>query len=247
MTKPKILVYRDPDDLARAAAEVFVERAAEAIADGGRFSVAMAGGNTPKQVYALLASEAFKERVEWGRVHVFFGDERCVPPEHPESNYRMVLETLLSKVPIPQKNVYRIKGELAPQQAAAAYEVELRKYFTAASAPRFDLVLLGMGEDGHTASLFPGSAALNEKNAWVAVNWVAQLNSFRITLTLTALNAAANIVFLVSGLQKAKRLAEVLNGPFDPLRLPAQTIRPTNGSLVWMLDAEAAANLREHR
>ena len=216
------------------------------IADGGRFSVAVPGGNTPKQVYALLASEAFKERVEWGRVHVFFGDERCVPPEHPESNYRMVLETLLSNVPIPQKNVYRIKGELGPEEAAAAYESELRKYFVAASVPRFDLVLLGMGEDGHTASLFPDSAALNEKNAWVAANWVAQLNSFRITLTLSALNAAANILFLVKGLQKAKRLAEVLNGPFDLLQLPAQAIRPTNGSLVWMVDAEAAAMLQEH-
>ncbi|MEP6921019.1 MAG: 6-phosphogluconolactonase [bacterium] len=243
MTKPEIIVFNTPDELAQAAAEQFATAAEEAIANHGRFRVALSGGNTPKQVYSLLGSGIFDERVRWSQVDLFFGDERCVLPEDPQSNYRMVRETLVSQVPIPQKNVHRIQGELTPAKAAALYDSELKKIFAGSSWPRFDLVFLGLGEDGHTASLFPSSLPIDE-NAWVAASWVKQLNSFRITLTAPALNAAAKIIFLVTGLNKAKTLVEVLNGPFDPQRLPAQRMQPTDGAFIWMVDAAAASTLK---
>lgn len=243
MSKPQILIYKNADELAQAAAERFVQSARDAIAARGLFSVALSGGNTPKRVYSLLARDDFKARIEWSKVHLFFGDERCVPPDHSESTYRMVLETLVSHVPIPSENVHRIRGEDEPKQSARLYEAELKVFFAGASWHRFDLVLLGMGEDGHTASLFPGTAALDEQIAWVVANWVEKLRTYRITLTLPAINAAANVVFLVIGSDKAERLAEVINGPFDPKRIPAQLIEPTDGKLVWLVDAAAAALL----
>ena len=238
---PKTFIYDNPEQLAEAAALRFINSAQAAIALQDRFSVAVAGGNTPKRVYELLASDSYRDRTEWLSVHIFFGDERCVPPDHPESNYRMVKESLLSHVPIPMVNVHRMRGEDDPALGARHYEEELRAFFKAAPWPRFDLVLLGMGDDGHTASLFPHTAALREKKAWVVPNWVERLKTFRLTLTVPAICHAANIVFLVTGEAKARRLYEVLNGPRDPERLPAQLIRPVDGRLEWLVD-KAAAN-----
>ncbi len=172
------------------------------------FSVALSGGNTPRRVYELLATEEFKNKINWEFVHIFFGDERTVPPDDPASNYGMVVATLISRVPIPSRNVHPISGAGNPHENAGSYEKELKSYFAGSAWPRFDLVLLGMGEDGHTASLFPGTAAISEKTAWVVANWVEQLKEFRITLTAPALNSAAQIMFLVTGANKAARLAD---------------------------------------
>lgn len=224
--------------LARAAAHFFVALAQPATQQHP-FSVAFSGGQTPKRVYELLATDEFKDQIKWELVHIFFGDERPVPPDDPASNYGMALAALLSKIPIPDSNIHRITGEGDPQANALKYESELKSHFAGLSWPRFDLVLLGMGEDGHTASLFPGTTAIEEKTAWVVANWVARLNEYRLTLTAPALNAAANILFLVSGEKKASRLKEVLSGPLQPEMLPAQLIKPGNGSLTWMVDAAA--------
>jgi 6-phosphogluconolactonase len=238
--KTNIVVYDNPDLLAEAAALRFINSAQAAITLQGRFSIAVAGGNTPKRVYELLASERYRSRIEWSSVHAFFGDERCVPPDHPDSNYRMVTESLLSQVPIPAVNVHRMRGEGDPALSARLYEEELRVFFAAAAWPRFDLILLGMGDDGHTASLFPGTAALREKKAWVVANWVEQLKTLRLTLTAPAICHAAQIVFLVTGEAKARRLQEVLSSRRDPERLPAQLIQPVDGSLEWLVDKAAA-------
>jgi len=215
--------------------------------------VALAGGSTPRATYALLATEEFAARVDWPRVHVFWGDERCVPPDHPGSNYRMAREALLDHVPLPARNVHPIHGEISPEEAAADYERTLRAFFAwnsggrgsrdGAPIPRFDLVLLGMGENGHTASLFPSTAALHEQTRWVVAHYVENLEAWRVTLTPIVINAAANVTFIVSGAGKAERLQQVLRGPCRPDLLPAQLIRPTDGRLVWVVDAAAAALL----
>ena len=233
------------DRLARAAAEHFVTLAARRRRLRRRFAVALAGGSTPRAAYALLATEEFAARVDWSRVHVLWGDERCVPPDDPDSNYRMAREALLDKIPIPTENVHRIRGELPPDEAAAAYQAELEAVLGAGG--RFDLVLLGMGVDGHTASLFPGTAALHEGARWVVAAFVDKLSAWRVTLTPVVLNAAAQVTFVVSGAGKAERLREVLAGPYQPDVLPAQVVRPTDGRLLWLVDAAAAAHLREGR
>jgi 6-phosphogluconolactonase len=238
---PDVRISPDPDSLARAAAQHFVALAAEAVAEHGRFAVALAGGSTPRATYSLLATPEFARRVDWPRVHVFFGDERCVPPEHPDSNYRMAREALLAHVPIPADNVHRIPCEMQPERAAAGYERRLRAFF--GEQARFDLVLLGMGEDRHTASLFPGTAAIREKRRWVVAHYVQKLAAWRVTLTPVAINAAANVTFLVSGAAKAEALRAVLKGPEQPEVLPAQVVRPTEGHIVWMLDRQAARSL----
>jgi len=243
-TLRNILIFDNSEQLAEAAAERFVSDAQDAITRHGRFSVALAGGNTPKRVYELLASEPYVSRIDWSSVHLFFGDERCVPPDHADSNYRMVNESLISRVSIPPENVHCIAGEGDPVISAHRYEEELRGFFAGSSWPRFDLVLLGMGEDGHTASLFPGTSALNETKAWVVANWVEKFGAFRITLTAPAMNHAAHIVFLITGEAKARRLAEVLNVPAEPERLPVQLIDPVDGTLEWLVD-KAAASLLE--
>jgi 6-phosphogluconolactonase len=240
---PDIRIYHDSEQLTRAAALQFVDLARQAIEARGRFSVALSGGSTPKALYTLLASDEFAPRVEWPLVHVFWGDERCVPQDHEDSSYRMARETLLSHVPLPPQNVYRIRGELQPQQAAAEYEQALRGFFSMATWPCFDLVWLGMGEDGHTASLFPHTNALNEQKRWVVENYVASKQTWRVTLSAPAINAAANVVFLVTGAGKAERLRQVVKDAYQPQELPAQMIRPVNGQLVWMVDSEAASRL----
>lgn len=229
------------ESLKRLAAEYFIKQAHRAITENGRFSVALSGGSTPRSLYAYLALPEVSRRIHWNAVHLFWGDERCVPPDHTDSNFRMVSETLLEHIPIPQSNIHRIPGELQPAEAAAHYEHDLRNYF--GETPRIDLALLGMGEDGHTASLFPGSPALDEMTHWVVdVEHLIPPPPLvsRITLTLPVFNAAHNIVFLVAGLSKAARLAEVLAGSVQPDSLPAQAIHPVQGRLFWMVDQFAA-------
>ena len=238
-----VFVFDTPEQLARAAAERFVDYAHEAISDHGLFTVALAGGNTPRRVYELLATEDFKSRIRWPSVHLFFCDERCVPPDDPASNYRMICAAMISKIPIPSSNVHRIIGEGDADANAQSYERELKSFFAGLSWPRFDLVLLGMGEDGHTASLFPGSEALNEMTRWVIKTRMEQLKQDRITLTIPVFNHAAHAMFLVTGIDKAKRLAQVLQDRTGPPRLPAQAIQPIEGSLEWLVDRAAASLL----
>jgi 6-phosphogluconolactonase len=221
------------------AAQEF-ERAAEfAILDHGRFTVALSGGNTPRALHALLAAD-YKDKIPWNKTHIFFGDERSVPPDHRESNFRMANEALLSKISIPPENVHRIRAELGAEAAAKDYEGQLLQSFSSSgnSRPRFDLVLLGLGDDGHTASLFPGSTALSEKSRLVVANWVEKFNTFRITLTYPILNHAVLIIFLVSGAGKAQILSEVLHA--REKKYPAQCIQPENGRLLWLVDRDAA-------
>jgi 6-phosphogluconolactonase len=221
----------------------FAELARSSVAERGVFSVALAGGTTPRRVYELLAGEEFRTQVPWEGVHVFFGDERAVPPDHADSNYRMAHEALLSHVPIPERNVHRMRGEGDAAANASLYEDELRAFFGDAEWPRLDLVMLGMGDDGHTASLFPGTTALAEERAWAAANWVEKFNSWRVTLTAPAINRARHVAFVVTGAGKAERLAEILKGERDPTRLPSQLIEPSGGRLEWFVDRAAAASL----
>jgi 6-phosphogluconolactonase len=181
--------------------------------------------------------------VDWSRIFVFWGDERCVPPTHPDSNYRMACEAWLQHVPIPEENINRMVGELSPQQAAAAYEIVLRAFFADEAAPPFDLVLLGLGNDAHTASLFPGTQAVNETDRWVVGQYVEKLGVWRLTLTPSAINGALNVTFLVSGLAKAAPLKQVLTAPYAPERLPAQVVQPQPGGLLWLVDEAAASEL----
>ncbi len=249
----RIEVHADAERLAHAAADHFVSLAREAVANNGRFAVALAGGSTPRAAYMLLAGDEFATRVDWSLVHVFWGDERCVPPDHADSNYRMAREALLEHVPLPAENVHRIRGELEPAQAAAEYESALRAFFSPSAEDwqangethiaRFDLILLGMGDDGHTASLFPGTAAISEHKRWVMANFVEKLHTWRITLTPAVINAAANVTFVVSGSGKAERLRQVLTGPYQPDALPAQLVNPDRGRLRWLVDKAAAALL----
>ncbi len=235
-------VFPDADALMRGAAEFFVEKARAASAARGRFSVALSGGSTPKRAYELLATEPYRKRVDWGRVHFFWGDERCVPPDDSRSNYRMTREALLDHLSLRGDQVHRVRGELPPAEGAEDYESVLASFFGAGPV-RFDLVLLGLGTNGHTASLFPGTPVLIETKRPAAEVYVAELDMWRVTLTAPVLNAAATAAFLVSGADKADVVREILRGPRDPNRLPAQLIRPESGDATWLLDKPAAARL----
>jgi 6-phosphogluconolactonase len=246
MDRREIVECTDLAALSLHAAEHFTALARARAAEHGRFTVALAGGATPRSLYALLATAAYRDRVPWAAVHLFFGDERCVPPDHPESNFRMVKESLLDQVPIPAAQVHRMQGEdPRPDAAAARYEDELRAAFGLAGdeLPRFDLVLLGLGADGHTASLFPGSPALAERWRLVLPATVEGFVARRLTLTLPVLNAAARVAFLVAGRAKARALAAVVRGaPGDPA-LPAARVEPENGALLFFVDRAAAGLL----
>lgn len=235
----EIRVFSDADAVARAAADYLCDLAAQSIQTHGRFSIALSGGSTPRKLYMLLAKQT---NVDWKSVHIFWGDERCVPPDHEDSNYRMAKESLLDHVHIPDKHVHRMKGELDAEQAALKYEQILSSYF-GKNAPRFDLVLLGMGDDGHTASLFPHTPALSESKRWVTGNFISSRRTWRITLTPVAINAAANVVFLVSGSEKAQRLQQVLTDNYTDDEFPSRLIKPADGNLIWMIDAGAASLL----
>ena len=230
-------IFADPKELARGAAEEFVTRGNEAVAQRGVFTVALSGGSTPKILYQILASEPFRDRVPWAQIQFFWSDERHVPPDDPDSNYRMANEAMLSHVPVTEKNVHRIHGE-NPNAADAAGDYE--RTLIDVTKTRLDLILLGLGADGHTASIFPGSEVLGETKRLVAAPWVEKLKTYRITMTLPLLNNAASVLFLVSGAEKASIARDVLQGP---KQYPAQYVNPTNGQLLWMLDKDAASQI----
>jgi 6-phosphogluconolactonase len=241
----EIRVVKTAAELFEAAAAEFANLAAEAVRARGRFCVALSGGSTPRSLYSLLASGAIPS-IPWDKIFFFWSDERHVPPDHPDSNYRMAREAMLSKVPVPVEHIFRILGEEKDAEAAAlAYEETLRKVFALQSGefPRFDLILLGLGTEGHTASLFPGSPALNETKRLVVANWVEKLNTDRITFTFPLLNHAAYVMFLVSGADKAEILEQILETPGE--ELTAQRVHPVNGKLFWLEDHAAAAKLSD--
>jgi len=239
----ELVVAPDAASLNLAAVEEFCRSAGAAIAARGRFTVALSGGNTPRAVHALLVEQQ-RDSLPWEKIFVFFGDERHVPPDHPDSNYRMAKESLLSQVPIPQQNVFRIQAELPADVAARKYEDSLREFFQLppGSWPRFDLIFLGLGDDGHTASLFPGTAALNEDACLAVANWVEKFKAYRITLTFPVLNHAAEVLFLVSGKGKAEIMREIVRKAGNAV-YPAQMVRPEHGRLLWMADRQAAGLL----
>ena len=234
-----------PQELFAAAAEEVVRAAEEAVAARGRFTIALSGGSTPKSLFNLLATNA-RSTLPWDRMFFFWGDERHVPPTDPDSNYRMADEAMLSKIPVAAGNVFRIVAENPDAAAAAeAYEQTLRKFFQLGPGefPRFDLILLGIGPDGHTASLFPGTAALQEKSRLVVANWVEKLKTSRITLTLPVLNAGRCVAFLVSGTDKADALKAVLEGDAPGEQYPSKLVKPSDGKLIWLVDRAAASGL----
>lgn len=238
-------VVADRTALAEEGAKLFKVSADEAKARGGTFRVALAGGNTPRPVYEKLASELYRREVDWTSVQVFFSDERFVPPDSPESNYRMVQEALLSHVEIPEGFVHPVATvDVSPEESARLYEEGVRRVLAAglAEVPRFDLILLGLGPDGHTASLFPGTEALAVADHIVAASYVPKLYSWRVTFTYPLLNAAARVVFLVEGAEKADILSRVLAGNTE---FPASRVRPENGELIWLVDRSAASKLPE--
>lgn len=238
-----IWVYGDFEHLSRAAAGLFVQQARQAVRDHGQFSVALSGGHTPKRTYELLATYPLREQVPWEHVHVFWGDERCVPPDDPRSNERMAREALLDHVPVQSTHVHPIRCAQAPQKTAEQYETFLRDFFAGQPA-RFDLVLLGLGEDGHTASLFPGTPVLEEQKRWAADVHVAEQDFYRVTLTAPVINQAAMVLFLVAGADKAPAVRGVLEGTSNH-RLSAQLIQPQEGQLHWLLDREASSLLKQ--
>jgi len=245
MSEAEIRVFPNLEQLSDAAAKMFTQVACRRVAEGAVFCAALSGGSTPRRLYELLAGTPYAGQVPWEDVHLFQVDERCVPLGHPESNYRMIHETLLVRVPLPGVNVHRMAAEEADLEGVARkYAGELAQALHAepGEVPRLDLVLLGMGADGHTASLFPRSQALEEKTSWVRPNPVEKLGTQRMTLTFPVLNAAAQIVFLVSGVEKGETLRRVLKGPLQLEQLPAQGVRPVNGRVSWYVD-EAAARL----
>lgn len=242
----EIRVLTTPQELFAAAAEEVVRTANEAVAQRARFTIVLSGGSTPKSLYNLLATNA-RTALPWDRMFFFWGDERHVPPADPDSNYRMADETLLSKIPVPAGNVFRIKAENPDAAAVAeAYEQTILKFFQLKSGevPNFDLILLGMGPDGHTASLFPGTTALQEKSHLVVANWVEKMKTHRITLTLPVLNAARCVTFLVSGTDKASVLRAVLEEDVPAEQYPSKLVRPATGKLIWLMDRAAASQLR---
>jgi 6-phosphogluconolactonase len=250
MPRSVTVIYRvlpTPAATARAAAQFFSDVALKAATDRGIARIAISGGTTPKSMFALLAdpAEAFLKLVPWDRIELYWVDERCVPPDHAESNFRMTKEALLSKVPLPAERVHRMEGELDPEVAAARYESVIRNTFRleGAETPAFDLILLGMGDDGHTASLFPHTDALNEMSRLVVPNHVPQKDSWRITLTWPVINQGREVAFLIEGEEKAQVLHDVLLGPYQPDTYPSQIIRPASGRLTLLLDRAAAAKL----
>jgi 6-phosphogluconolactonase len=244
-----IRIFPNPQALFEAAAEDFVEQAKAAVQSRGQFTVALSGGSTPRGLFQVLSTKDH-DLLPWKQMLFFWGDERHVPPDHPDSNYRMTYETLLSKVPVPATNIFRVPAEDPDaNQVAARYEKTLRDFFKLAPGelPQFDLILLGMGPDGHTASLFPQSKGLLERKLLVIANWVEKFSTFRITFTAPVLNAGRVVEFLVAGADKAPALQEVLEGNTSAELYPSKLVDPTDGKLVWMVDQAAAASLTQSR
>ena len=235
-----IIISEDLQALSRAAAEMFVRIGNETIERNNRFTVALSGGSTPKSLFRTLSGEEFRLRIDWTKTFFFFGDERNVAPDSPESNYRMARENLFEPLKIPAENVYRWRAEWQnAEEIALDYEKNLTDFFKT-EMPRFDLILLGIGADGHMASLFPETSALTETQKLAVSNWVKKLDSFRLTLTFPLINNAANIIFLVGGTEKAEMLKTVLEGEFEPQKFPAQNVNPRDGDLFWLIEKDAA-------
>ena len=242
----EVRIFKDAAAIAQYAAAQFIAVANSAVAARGSFSVALAGGSTPKALYSLLVADPLRQQLPWDKMQLYFGDERHVAPDDPESNFRMATETLISKAPLAPAQVHRIKGEYpGAEKAALEYEEILRASFKLkpGELPRFDLLLAGMGNEGHTLSLFPGTRALHPGNRLVLSNWIGKLFTERITLTAPAACNAAQIIFMVAGADKSLALKAVLEGPFEPEQLPAQLLQPTNGKLLWLVDETAGAML----
>jgi 6-phosphogluconolactonase len=244
---PDVRILANIDAIAKRAAQEFVQAATQAVSEKGSFHVALTGGSTPKPLYSLLSTDAaLRAQLPWDKMAVFFGDERSVGPDHPDSNFRMANEALLSKVPLKPEQIFRMKGEYKDtEKAAQEYEQALRSSFKIGEGqfPRFDLVFLGMGNEGHTASLFPGTKALHETRRFALCNWVGKLYTNRITLTAPVINNAARVIFMLAGADKALALKGVLEGPYEPDQLPAQMIQPSNGKLLWLVDTIAGGML----
>lgn len=244
-----IKIFPNIEELNNFAAEKFVEIAHEAIENRGKFTILLAGGSTPKSLYRLLSSEKFKDKIEWSKVFFFFGDERNVSLDDAESNFRMAHENLFAPLEINVNNLFPwLIGSETPEITAEIYQGEIKRFFNLGENefPRFDLILLGMGNDGHTASLFPFTKALHEKNKIAVENYVEKLNATRLTLTFPTINNARNIIFLVSGEEKAETLREVLEGEFQAEKLPSQNVKPENGNLFWLLDENVAKLLKTY-
>lgn len=239
------IVLSNKDEVARRGADEFLRAAQAAIEEQGVFSVALAGGSTPLGMYKLLVEEPYRSAIDWERVLFFWGDERCVPPDHPDSNCGAAIAVFVSNLGIPDSNVHRMKGELDPDVAAREYELHLTQVISG-EPPQLDLILLGMGDDGHTASLFPNTAALDETERLVVSNYVPKLEAHRITFTAPLINAAKQVIFLVTGEGKAEALKAVLEGKPDTDTYPSQLVRPRNGRLLFLLD-EPAARLLSNR
>jgi 6-phosphogluconolactonase len=240
----EVRIFDDPSALMRAAADEIAQNARAAVDERGRFVWALAGGSTPRDLYRLLAGDPYRERMPWNAIHFFWGDERHVPPDHPDSNFRMAREAMLDAVPVPPENIHRVPAEEPDaQRAAADYEATLRAFFALAPGefPRFDLIQLGLGKEGHTASLFPGGDAVHERERLVVAPWVEAQKTFRVTLTPPVLNHARRAMFLVSGEEKAEALRAVLDGPREPDLYPAQIVE---GNRLWMVDRAAARRLK---
>jgi 6-phosphogluconolactonase len=236
------IIICDQEEWLKTAVRFFIQQSAVNIADHGSFSVALAGGSTPAALYSELARPENQVRVDWEKVHLFWGDERHVPPDDPQSNFRMVKKSMLEAIPIPEENIHRVQAEMDVRLAAFAYEEELRGFFSS-EWPRFDLVFLGMGADGHTASLFPHSMALNEESRWFVANAIPDKGIWRLTLTMKAINAARMVLVLVRGESKADRLKTVLTGEKDPWEMPVQAVNPVDGMMIWLVDREAGSQL----
>jgi 6-phosphogluconolactonase len=239
----ELQIYRDPPALARALADLFVAIGRMAMAERGAFYVALSGGNTPRAAYELLAVEPLREELSWSDVFVYFGDERCVPPDDEQSNYRMARHTFLDAVGIPRANVHRIAGEVDPGHAANEYASLLRADL--GNAPRFDLIMLGLGPDGHTASLFPGTSPETDEDSLVRAVYAQSQMMWRVTITPKVINLARTVAFAVEGPEKAAIFAAVYEGPVDPVKYPAQIVRPASGRLVWLVDELAAGMLKQ--
>jgi 6-phosphogluconolactonase len=243
----EVYILKDNDAIARRAAEEFVKLAQSAVKDRGSFSVALSGGSTPKLLYSLLAADPeMRAKVPWDKMELFFGDERHVGPDDSQSNFKMASDSMFTKAPLKPEQIHRIKGEYSDaEKAAQEYELDLRTHFHLKDKelPRFDLVLAGMGDEGHTLSLFPGTKALHAQGRAVVRNWVGKLYTDRITLTAQLANHAQMILFMVAGKEKAPALKGVLEGPYEPEQLPAQLLQPTNGKLLWLVDQAAGSML----
>lgn len=238
-------IFDNANDLSNAAAKWIADTISETLKSKDRFTIALSGGSTPQKLHTILAASPYKEQVDWSRVHFFWGDERAVPFEDNRNNAKMAFDTLLDHVPVQKENIHVMRTDISPEESADEYENKLKEYFSSTDNAKdsFDLVLLGMGDDGHTLSLFPGLPVVHESQRWATAFFLQQQDMFRITLTAPIVNRSAKIAFLVAGAGKAPALKEVLKGKYDPDKYPSQQIKPIHGELVWFVDKAAAAEL----